>query len=432
MEPGQANAWPGFFCGAFPVITDVTASTPSREPGLARPKQLSSLRTELLLNIALVAAAALVLAVASVVLLYGVFEHGAVYTSVLVALDVCVLVAFVAYQVEVIILRPLRASMAAAEAIAEGDLERRLPAGGTREMANLATSVNRMTDRLLEERAHLVRAEKMASVGRLAAGIAHEIGNPLGAINGYTHVLRTGGATGDEAVVGIEREAGRIDRIIRGLLDYARPRPVAPAVVDLNELARGVVDLLATQGVLKQIDMDLSVAEEPTYVSGDRHDLEQAFVNLVLNAVDVMNGRGSIAFIIRRTTRADLRAGARRVSDAGAHPLRPPSARTMRWLESGAQNDVAMIAIVDSGPGIPAEDAERVFEPFYTTKDPGKGTGLGLAIVARAIENVGGTIWVSASREGGAAFRILLPVAAPPARVAAPRSLGATPHAAPR
>ena len=375
-----------------------------------------SLRTELLLNIALIAATALLLAVASVILLYGVFDakHGALYISLLVAADVCVLVGYVAYQVERIILRPLRHAMAAAEAIAAGDLARRLPQGDTHEMANLAVSVNRMTDHLIEDRAHLVRAEKMASVGRLAAGVAHEIGNPLGAINGYTHVLRkssTDSKNVQDALAGLERESARIDRIVRGLLDYARPKPSTQGAVDLNDTARMIVELLTTQGVLKHIDLQLSHASEATLVAGDRNDLEQTFVNLLLNAVDAMDGRGSLSFIIRRTTRAEMKAGGRRSQSGLGTIHHPPNARTLRWLESGESEEIAMLAITDSGPGIPAEDVERIFEPFYTTKAPGKGTGLGLAIVARAIENFGGTIWVSAAREGGAAFRILLPVA---------------------
>src|SRR5204863_7228445 len=114
---------------------------------------------------------------------------GGLYTSWLVAADVFVRVACPAYQLRHVMLRPIRGAMDAAEAIAAGDLDRRLPTGGTREMAHLADSVNRMTDRLLEERAHLVRVERMASVGRLAAGIAHEIGKPLGAVNGCAHLL---------------------------------------------------------------------------------------------------------------------------------------------------------------------------------------------------------------------------------------------------
>lgn len=373
-----------------------------------------SLRTELLLTLGLLASAALVLGVASVVLLYGVLdpEYAAIYIAVLVAADLCVLVAFVAYQVERVVLHPLRETITATEAIASGDLNRRVVPRDSAEMQNLAHSVNRMTDRLLEERAHLVRVEKMASVGRLAAGIAHEIGNPLGAITGYTHLLRTSGRgtpQTSEAIAGLERESARIDRIIRGLLDYARAKSRTPSDVDLNDVARAVVDLLNTQGVLKRVELELRVAEEPLLVPGDRHDFEQAFVNLLLNAVDAMEGRGSLSIILRRIDPAEMTIGARRASDAESRPLNPPGARAMRWLEGVRADSIAAVVITDSGPGIPAEDAERVFEPFFTTKQPGKGTGLGLAIVARAVENAAGTIWVSRAREGGAAFRMLFP-----------------------
>ena len=254
--------------------------------------------------------------------------------------------------------------------------------------------------------------EKLASVGRLAAGIAHEIGNPLGAITGYTHLLGSapsGSPQAGEAIAGLERESGRIDRIIRGLLDYARSKPRTPQDVDLNDVARSVVDLLNTQGVLKRVELELRVADDPLLVPGDRHDFDQAFVNLLLNAVDAMDGKGSLSIILRRTDRAEMTQGARRASDAATRPLNPPSARAMRWLEGTRADSIASVVITDSGPGIPAEDAERVFEPFYTTKQPGKGTGLGLAIVARAVDNAAGTIWVSRAREGGAAFRMLFP-----------------------
>ncbi len=399
----------------------MTASSPSS------PRRVS-LRTELLFTLALLTAAALALGVSSVVLLYGVLDprYAAVYISILVAADVCVLVGFVAYQVERVVIRPVRETVATMEAIASGDLQRRVMPGESLEMNNLATSVNRMTDRLMEERAHLVRVEKMASVGRLAAGIAHEVGNPLGAINGYAHLLRSAPLHSEQsrdALDGLEREVGRIDRIVRGLLDYARSKPRTPSEVDLNAVARAIVELLGTQGALRQIQLELRVASEPLLVIGDRHDLEQAFVNLLLNAIDAMNGKGSLSIILRRTDRAELIVGARRGSDGGARPLNPPGARAMRWLETSSAHSFAMIAITDSGPGIPPEDAERVFEPFYTTKEPGKGTGLGLAIVARAVDNSAGTIWVSRSREGGAAFRMLFPVrpAEPRARSRGPR-----------
>ena len=393
-----------------------------------------SLRTELLLNLSLLVATALSLAVASVVLLYGVLDpdYAPISISILVFADVTVLVGFVAYQVDKVVLRPLREAMATAEAIAGGDLQRRLPAGETREMDNLAASVNRMTDRLLEERAHLVRVEKLASVGRLAAGIAHEIGNPLGAINGYIHVLSKaapGSTPHADALAGLERETNRIDRIVRGLLDYAKPSSRATGSVDVNAMGKGVVELLRAQGVLRRVELEFSPSAAPAHVFGDRHQLEQALVNLLLNAVDAMEGNGRISVIVRRTTSSEILSGKRRSGDAGDAPRNAPNARAARWLAESAAADIVTVAVTDSGPGIPRGDEERVFDPFYTTKEPGKGTGLGLAIVARAVENAGGTIWVSSSREGGAAFRILLPTSPVPSPGVGAGHAGSTSHA---
>lgn len=377
-----------------------------------------SLRTELLLNISLLVATAITLAVASVVLLYGALDPdlAPIYISILVGADVVVLVIFVAFTVERVILRPLREAMTTAEAIAAGDLQRRLPAGESLEIDNLANAVNRMTDRVLEERAHLVRAEKLASVGRLAAGVAHEVGNPLAAINGYIHVFSKSApdsADARDALAGLEREAGRIDRIVRGLLDYARPGAAGRATgpVDVNQVARSVVELLRVQGVLRHLEVELTPEREPVRVLGDRHQLEQALVNLMLNAADAMAGGGRLSVVVQRAALRDLTAGTRRASDSGTAHTNRPGGRAMRWLQASTATEVATITVADSGPGIPEGDEERVFDPFYTTKDPGKGTGLGLAIVARAVEDAGGTIWVTRSREGGAAFRILLPMA---------------------
>jgi two-component system NtrC family sensor kinase len=393
---------------------------------MADMARLNSLRSELLLHLAVLTAAALFIGVVSIVLLYGVLDpkHAAAYMSVIVAADVFVLVGYVAYQVERVVLRPLRGAAVAAEAIAAGDMQRRLEPGETSEMENLSSSVNRMTDRLLDERAHLVRVEKMASVGRLAAGVAHEIGNPLGAINGYLHLLRNApsdGAQREDALTGLERETSRIDRIVRGLLDYARPKPHAGVEIDLNDTVRIVVDLLTTQGALKHVDLELFASGEPCVVLGDRHELEQAFVNLLLNAVDAMEGRGKLQIILRQTARTELLAGGRRSNDMRPEAPKPAGGRALRWLQTASGEWFVMVAIADTGPGVLVEYQERIFDPFFTTKEPGKGTGLGLAIVARAVENTGGTIWVSPSREGGAAFRMLFPLAPRQARVSGSR-----------
>src|SRR5689334_20124026 len=152
----------------------------------------SSLRTELLVSFAILTAAALMFALASVVMLYEYLDpaHDTLFVVTLTAVDVAIFVAFLAYLVQHHIITPLHRAVTTADAIAAGDLHRRVTEEGPAEFRQLARSFNRMTDRLLDERAQLVRAEKLASIGRLAAGIAHEIGNPLGAITGYTHVLR--------------------------------------------------------------------------------------------------------------------------------------------------------------------------------------------------------------------------------------------------
>jgi signal transduction histidine kinase len=273
-----------------------------------------------------------------------------------------------------------------------------------------------MTERLLEEQAQLVRAEKLASVGRLAAGIAHEIGNPLGALNGYSHLLRghvAGNPLALEAVTGFDRETARIDRIVRGLLDYARPRRPTPVPIDVNESLRHVVDLLSAQGVLRRMELRLELANEAPRVYGERHDLEQLMVNLLINASHAVEGTGILAIRTTCITRVELEEGMVRAGDVpGASAPHPPSPRVRRWLEAEHQtSDVVKVVVADSGPGVPVEDAERIFDPFFTTREPGKGTGLGLAIVLRIVENFQGIVWVQKAREGGAAFHVLLPLA---------------------
>ena len=385
---------------------------------MTRPNIRPSLRTELLVNFAVLAIAALVFAVGAVVLFYDQAEaaRGALYISLLVAADVVVLVAFCGWQINRLIIRPLAETAAATEAIANGDLRRRVSPYESLELQQLGESVNRMTDRLIDEQTQLVRAEKLASVGRLAAGIAHEIGNPLGALNGYTHIMR-GCVKNDplavEAITGFERETLRIDRIVRGLLDYARPRKATPLPIDVNESLRHVVDLLNAQGVLRRVSLRLELANESPRVYGERHDLEQVFVNVLLNAAHAVEPTGEVAIRTTCMTRETLEAGMVRAGDApGTSVPHMPSPRVHRWLESeNRPEEVVKIIIADSGPGVPDDDSERIFDPFFTTREPGKGTGLGLAIVLRIVENFQGIVWVQKAREGGAAFHLLFPLA---------------------
>src|SRR5918999_1341548 len=378
---------------------------------------LPSLRTELLANIGVLALAALVLAVGSVIVTDGMLgaARGTLHLSLLIGADVAIFVAFSAYKLRGLILRPLEEAVGTAEAIASGDLTRRLAHGNTEEFRRLAASFNQMTDRLIAEQELLIRAEKLASVGRFAAGIAHEVGNPLAAINAYAHILRDHAAANPaaiQAVQEIRREVDRIDRIVRGLLDYSRPRKATPYAVDANDVVTSVVELLKTQGVLKRIEVTLDFVPPVPRVFGNRHDLEQIFVSLFLNAADAMGGVGRMVVHTELLKSDVLERGLPRRTDVELKPvLRGPNPRAKTWLDRvNRPAEVVKIVIADSGPGVPSEFAERIFDPYFTTKEPGRGTGLGLSIVARIVDGLGGTIWVTPAREGGAAFPLLFPL----------------------
>jgi signal transduction histidine kinase len=373
----------------------------------------------MLLSLAVLGTAALSLAALNVVVLQNLVSsgNGALYLALLIIADVVTFVAFGAYKLQGLVISPLEGVVDAVEAIANGDLSRRVPPGETREFALLSHSINRMTSRLLEEQAQRAHLEKVASVGRLAAGVAHEVGNPLGAITGYTHLLKAS-VNGDpgaaDALAGIERESARIDRIVRGMLDYARARKRVPAPMNPNEVARKVVQMLAEQGTLRGVRVTLTLRDDLPALLGDSHEMEQVFVNLVLNAVDAVESDGTVSIITERIPFDELAgSSARRADDPEDFTqLRDQSARVRAWLNTvGEPAEVIQIVVADTGPGVPWEQRERIFDPFFTTKEPGKGTGLGLALVSRIIEGLGGTVWVRSAREGGAAFVICLPVA---------------------
>ncbi|MBI1967768.1 MAG: HAMP domain-containing protein [Gemmatimonadetes bacterium] len=376
-----------------------------------------SLRTELLFNLAFLATAALLLGVGTIMAVGALapgLPPGQLFPIVIaiVAADAGVFIIFGRYLVTRHVLRPVARLIAAADAVAQGNLEARaVPDAETRDFDVLAERINRMTDHLLDARGQLVRSEKLASVGRLAAGIAHEVGNPLGAIGTYVDVLRRRGADA-EVMNGIARELDRIDRIVRSLLEYARPhedplQPVAAGVV-----ARGAFELLQAQGALKAVRAALEVASDVPGILGRAHVLEQVLVNLMLNAVDAASD-GVVVLGARRWEFEPDHFPPKRRSDPAraSFPRLPPLARRPSRVEFAAGLPGALIYVADSGPGVDPEDREKVFEPFYTTKAPGRGTGLGLAIVAREVHEMGGVAWVDRAREGGAAFKLFFPEA---------------------
>src|SRR2546423_12275640 len=225
-----------------------------------RPKP--ALRVELLFYLTFLAAFAILVGVATSQLALAIAPgRGVVLVVVFVAIEVGIFVLYGRSLVTRLVLRPLARIMGTADAVADGDLEARAPDAETRDFATLAERLNRMTDRLLDAQSQLVRSEKLASVGRLAAGVAHEVGNPLGAIGTYMEVLRRRGSD-QEVTEGGGRGGERVDRIVRSLLDYARPQQDPLAPVDAARIARGAFELLRAQGAFRRLRAELDVADD--------------------------------------------------------------------------------------------------------------------------------------------------------------------------
>ncbi len=399
-----------------------------------------SLRSQLVIALALLLVAAIGLAGVAVLLwlpVGGSAGRIALFVALVVVLDAGFFVLVGDYLLRQTVLKPMASIALGAEAIARDDFSRRLEGDGAGEFRRLAASVNELADRLIrtqrrlssniqslnevnraltEARDELVRAEKLVSAGQLAAGIAHEIGNPLGAIMGYLEVAERRPMIGQDMVEDMRREARRIDRIVKGLIDYARPRQPAPRRIAVNEVVSGALELVESQGHFKEIELVLNLSEEVAAVHADPHQLEQIMVNLLLNAAQAVDGREGRRIEVTTETvpfETTVPPARRRDDPPGidySHLRRLQMRReglTPPPLTKGSQ--VVRIAVRDSGPGIPAQIMDRVFDPFFSTKETGQGTGLGLAVSARLIEGMGGTIRAENAEGGGACFSLYLP-----------------------
>lgn len=371
--------------------------------------------------------------------------------------ELVALVVVADYVVQRFVLRPLGRMASDAREIAGGEVGHRVRETGPREIRHLGRAVNRMADRLVEDREELARnvaslqevnralteardeliqAEKLASVGRMAAGLAHEIGNPLNSVMTYVDVGRRRGVEGDW-LDGIREEAGRIDEIIRGLLDFARPGDPVVDRHDANEIVRETLSLLESQGRFGEVEVEDRLAAPLPQVWVSPVRLEQVLVNLLLNAVDAMEdveGRRAVV-VASRSEEYEGPPGVqeriRRSDDPEevdySHLRRyrsEPSPLADHTLEPGER--VVVLEVRDTGPGLEADPPEKVFDPFYTTKDPGRGTGLGLAVSSRLVGRMGGTMEVEeieatgeavdGGEVGGTCFRVILPTRRPPSR----------------
>lgn len=405
---------------------------------------LPTLRKELVTAFALVFASALgVVAVGVALILPNVdAQETVVYLTALLLADIAIFTLYGRYLMQRRLVTPLEEMIDRVEMISRGDYEVRLPESETQELARLASAVNHMAGRLIadqqdlaanirsldqtnrmltEARDAMVRAEKMASVGRLGAGIAHEVGNPLGAILGYLGILGRHVEPSDrELVKAAEREAHRIDRIVRGLLEYARPRETKTQTIDVNTVVRDTIELMKLQGRFTELELEVELQQELPPVLADPYQLQQVLVNLLVNATDALTDLAERRLEVRTNARAfnpPAPLPARRKDDPPwidySHRRRFHRSPTGREDPVTASGWVVEVIVHDSGPGIPPELVEQIFEPFVTTKEPGKGTGLGLAVCARLVESMGGSIRADSKPEEGATFTIILPALVP-------------------
>src|SRR6266705_922082 len=322
-----------------------------------------ALRTELLFYLSFLAAAALLVGVATMVVVNVLApERTFVLLLLMVGLEVAVFVVFGRHLVDRLILWPLDHIVATADAVADGDLARRAPDAETSDFSMLAERLNRMTDHLLDAQGQLVRSEKLAVIGRLAAGVAHEVGNPLSAIGTYLEVLRRrGGGVDAEVMAGLTRELERIDTIVRSLLDYAQPREEGLQPVDVALVVRAAYDLLQAQGALKGVrpTLDLSASLPP--ILGRAHALEQALVNLILNAVDAARNDGGVVVVGARGWAYETgHTAPRRADDPAIAFFARGAERRPSRVDYAAGLPGVLVFVADSGPGVPPGDRDKI------------------------------------------------------------------------
>ncbi len=280
-----------------------------------------------------------------------------------------------------LVARPVAALVEGTRRVAEGDLGTTIEVSGHHELGDLAKAFNDMTHRLADVQRQLTQADKLASVGRLAAGLAHEINNPLTGVLSYASLLKKrfeADPSASEDLEVIIRETKRCRLILRELLDFARPTPPVRKPTDLNEVVRHAVAVVINQLSLSHVKLGLDLAEDLPLASADANQIQQVVVNLLLNAADAIGPEGGE---IRLLSRPDI---ARATAD---------------------------LVVEDSGHGIPPEHLPHLFDPFFSTKGT-RGTGLGLAVTWGIVEGHGGTLEVESEPSKGARFTVHIPLAA--------------------
>lgn len=272
---------------------------------------------------------------------------------------------------------PIRSLVKGTRIVAQGDLAHRIRIRQKDEIGELAESFNKMTQTIEETRGQLLQSERLSSLGRLSAGIAHEINNPLTGLL-LTATTMRGSITEDsperENLELVIRETERCRDIVRGLLDFARQTPTTKALGRIEDVVERSVQIVQSQAEVAHIPIRMPDTRDLPPLMMDDKQMQQVFVNLLVNALDAMPDGGSIL---------------------------------VEWRDLGGRE--VEVDVVDTGVGIPKEHLASLFEPFFSTKGS-KGTGLGLAICWGIVEQHGGRIDVRSAVGRGTTFTVRLPV----------------------
>ena len=299
------------------------------------------------------------------------------------ALVATIIGCMVALYFSISIVKPVRRLAKATTRIAKGDWETRLPIDTWDEVGQLTDSFNKMSESLIEKRKELektykelARQERMAEIGNFSMMIAHELKNPLGIIKGSVDIIAKEGVkvkVKKTMVEYIQDEVKRLNRLVNDFLSFARPNPAHKSMVDINQVITKMVSLTPFPEVKeKEVSLKIQLSEEFSEINVDEHQIYQTLLNLFNNAIQAIPKGGEITF---KTEKA----------------------------ASGL-----LITVMDNGIGIPDEEKEKVFEPFFTKKE--RGTGLGLAVVKKIIDSHQGKIKITDREGGGTVFSIWLPM----------------------
>ncbi len=325
--------------------------------------------------------------------------HVVIHTLVMVILSAVGVLVFGVFVVG----RPLRKLVDKVHRVGLGDLSAPLALHSHDELSRLASAINEMCKDLGEAQGNVRRetearlaaleqlrhADRLKTVGRLASGLAHEMGTPLNVISGRASLLSGGRLSPQEAndsAVTIKTQADRITALVRQLLDFARRRAPKKEPVDLCKVVRETLDLLKAQSLKYKATLSWDTSEATVMACLDAGQIQQVIVNLVVNAMQALRegGRVSVGVI---TVNAQ-----------------PPAGSATK------EGRFARITVSDEGTGISEEDIQHLFEPFFTTKDVGQGTGLGLPIAYGIVQEHGGWIDVRSEPGNGSTFSVFLPL----------------------